>query len=196
MNNEPAAAKDTTGADLRLRNVLRADVEATTHANFRLYSAGQFWLRALAKLAVAPNVRAVITFRLAHALAGRGLLPVALLLRARSVRRSGADIHPRATIGPGLFLVHSVGVVIGPDAVIGARARIHQGVTIGEPVHVGDGRWVSSRIGDDVTIGAGAVLLGGITVGSGAVIGANAVVTKDVPAGTTVVGVPARPVNS
>lgn len=192
MNNEPRADLDTSP---RLRDVLRADVEATTHANFRLYSTGRFWLRALGKVALAPNVRAVLTFRLAHALAGRGLLPVALWLRARALRRSGADLHPRATIGPGLFLVHSAGVVIGPDAVVGARARIHQGVTIGDPVHVGGGRWVSPRLGDDVTVGAGAVLLGEITVGDGATIGANAVVTKDVPAGTTVVGIPARPVS-
>src|SRR3954454_2019958 len=57
MNNEPAAVLDTSPA-ARLRDVLRADVEATTHANFRLYSTGRFWLRAVGKLALAPNVRA------------------------------------------------------------------------------------------------------------------------------------------
>ncbi|GAB2479165.1 serine O-acetyltransferase [Jatrophihabitans fulvus] len=174
--------------------LLRSDIEAATHPNFRQYGAVSYWTRALGKAAVNPALRAVVTHRVAHALAARGLGPLAMLLRARSVRRTGAEIHPRATIGPGLFLVHSTGVVIGPDVVIGARARIHQGVTLGEPVHLGDGRWGSSTVGDDVEFGAHAVVVGLVTIGDRARIGANAVVTKDVPAGATVVGVPAKPV--
>ncbi|HKC27620.1 MAG TPA: serine O-acetyltransferase [Jatrophihabitans sp.] len=172
--------------------VIRADIEATTHANFRIYSNAQFWTRALAKALLAPNVRAVITFRLAHFFATKRLLPVAMWLRGRAVSKSGADIHPLATIGPGLFLPHSSGVVIGPDVVIGARARIYQGVTLGEPVHVGGGRWTAPRVGDDVVIGAHAVVLGAVTIGDGATIGANSVVTADVAPRTVVAGVPAR----
>jgi serine O-acetyltransferase len=174
--------------------ITRADVEAATHPNFRLYSNRVFWTRALAKVAVSPGIRAVITFRIAHLLAGRGLTPLALLLRARTLRRSGAEIHPLATIGPGLFLVHSSGVVIGPDVVIGARCRLHQGATLGEPVHVGGGVWAAPTVGDDVTIGAHAVVFGSVHVGDKAVIGANSVVTKDVESGTTVAGAPARPI--
>jgi serine O-acetyltransferase len=174
--------------------IIRADVEAATHPNFRLYSNRVFWTRALAKVAVSPGIRAVITFRIAHLLAGRGLTPLALLLRARALRRSGAEIHPLATIGPGLFLVHSSGVVIGPDVVIGARCRLHQGATLGEPVHVGGGVWAAPTVGDDVTIGAHAVVFGSVHVGDKAVIGANSVVTKDVESGTTVAGAPARPI--
>jgi serine O-acetyltransferase len=172
--------------------LIRSDVEAGTHPNFRLYSQRVFWTRAIGKLLASPGIRAVIAFRVSHALAARGLMPFAMLLRARILRRSGAEIHPRATIGPGLFLVHSSGVVIGPDVVIGARCRIHQGATLGEPVHVGDGVWRAPRVGDDVKIGAHAVVFGDVQVGDRAVIGANSVVTKDVAAGTTVAGVPAR----
>lgn len=187
---ERADPVNTTPSLLAL---IRSDVEASVHPNFRLYSDAQFWARALAKLLVGPNLRAVVTFRIAHELASRGLTLLALWLRGRALRRSGAEIHPLAQIGPGLLLVHSSGVVIGPNSVIGSRARIHQGVTIGEPMHTGGGQWAGAKIGDDVLIGAHAVLLGDITVGDRAVIGANAVVTRDVAADSTVGGIPARP---
>jgi len=175
---------------------VRADVEATTHPNFRLR--GDFWVRAVGKLLLAPNVRAVVWFRVAHALAGARLLPLALLVRARILRIAGADIHPLASIGPGLYLVHSSGVVIGPDVVIGARCRMHHGVTLGGSVHLADApspAWAGPTLGDDVVLGAHAVLLGAVRVGSRATVGANAVVVDDVPDGATVAGVPAREVD-
>jgi serine acetyltransferase len=67
-------------------------------------------------------------------------------------------------------------------------------VTLGQPIHVADGVWAASTVGDDVNIGAHAVLIGAVNVGDRAVIGANSVVTKDVAADTTVAGVPARPI--
>ena len=98
-----------------------------------------------------------------------------------------SDIEPRATLGERLMLPHPNGVVIHEDAVIGDDCMIMQQVTVGM---IGDGE--VPIIGSRVYIGAGAKIIGKLSVGDGARIGANAVVTKDVPAGCTAVGIPAR----
>jgi serine O-acetyltransferase len=100
----------------------------------------------------------------------------------------GAEFPPSARIGPGLALPHAGrGVSIDPDARIGAHCMIFPFVTIGR-----DGRSASPCVGDDVSMGTGARILGPVTVGSGAHVGANSVVIRDVPAGATAFGVPAR----
>ncbi len=103
---------------------------------------------------------------------------------------TGVDIHPGAVIGPGLFIDHATGVVIGETAEVGADVTIYQGVTLGgtslEPVKR------HPTVGDRVTIGAGAKLLGAITIGHDSRIGANAVVVHDVPPNSVVVGVPGQ----
>jgi serine O-acetyltransferase len=98
-----------------------------------------------------------------------------------------SDIEPRATLGKRLMLPHPNGVVIHEDAVVGDDCMIMQQVTIGM---IGDGE--VPTIGNDVYIGAGAKIIGKVMVGDGARIGANAVVTRDVPANCTAIGVPAR----
>lgn len=181
--------------ELTLLQLIRSDIEATTHANFRLYSATRFWTRAITKLILSPNVRVVVYYRLAHALANRGLLPLALLLRGRGIRISGAELNPLATIGPGLYLAHSVGVGIGPYVTIGANCKINLGVVIGpQPLDAGDPKY--AVIGDNVFLGTHAVIPGGITIGDGAVIGANAVVLRDVEAHSVVSASPARVVRT
>ncbi len=100
---------------------------------------------------------------------------------------SGADIQLNTQIGGGLLLPHPNGVVIHPRARIGVNCLIFQQVTLGTR---GDRK--APALGDHVDVGAGAKLLGGITVGTHAVIGANAVVVTDVPAGATAVGIPAK----
>jgi serine O-acetyltransferase len=181
-------------AELSLLQTMRADVEATVHPNYKLFGPTAFWTRVIGKVLLNPNVRAVLMFRVGHALAVRGLTPLAMYLRGRIVRNAGADIHPLATIGPGFHMVHSTGVTIGPDAVVGKNLRMHHGSTIGVAQHLGGLEWASAKIGDDVVIGAHAVLIGDVTVGDGAQIGANAVVTRDVVAGQRVVGIPAHPI--
>jgi serine O-acetyltransferase len=98
-----------------------------------------------------------------------------------------SDIEHRAKFGRRLMLPHPNGVVIHEDAVIGDDCMIMQQVTIGM---IGDGE--VPTLGNGIYVGAGAKIIGKVKVGDGARIGANAVVTQDVPAGCTAVGVPAR----
>lgn len=102
---------------------------------------------------------------------------------------AGADIPINCVFGGGFHIPHPVGIVIHPDVRIGANCQIMQNVTLGS--NRGGGPPV---IGDGVDIGPGARLLGPISVGDNATIGANAVVLRDVPAGATVAGIPARPI--
>jgi serine O-acetyltransferase len=139
-----------------------------------------------------PGVQAVLAHRVAHSLYQTRvpLLPRAIAAISRSV--TGIEIHPAAEIGPALFIDHGMGVVIGETATLGADITIYQGVTLG-----GTGFATGKRhptVQDNVTIGSGAKLLGPITVGHGAKIGANTVVIHDVPANSTVVGIPGHPV--
>ena len=103
---------------------------------------------------------------------------------------TGIEIHPGAKIGNGVFIDHGAGVVIGETCEIGDNVTMYQGVTLG-----GTGKDTGKRhptICNNVIIGAEALLLGPITVGEGAKIGAGAIVIKDVPPGSTIVGEPAR----
>lgn len=141
-------------------------------------------LRALPKLLLYPRVRTLAWFRLSQWAWRHRLRPLAYLCQARSIRGAGAELHPAAVIGPGLLLVHSVGIVVGHQVVAGSDLVLHHGVTLG---HGGSTKG-QPRLGDGVRIGAGAVVLGPVHIGNGAKIGAAAVVLGDVPAGATVTG--------
>jgi len=105
-------------------------------------------------------------------------------------RLTGVDIHPAAVLGPGLFIDHAVGVVIGETAEVGADVTIYHGVTLGgSSLNRGKRH---PTVGDRVTIGAGAKVLGPIAIGHDSRIGANAVVVKPVPPDSVVVGVPGQ----
>ena len=103
---------------------------------------------------------------------------------------TGIEIHPGATIGNGLFIDHGMGVVIGETSIIGNNVTLFQGVTLG-----GTGKERGKRhptLGSNIVVGAGAKILGNVEIGDNVQIGANAVVIKDVPPNSTVVGVPGR----
>jgi serine O-acetyltransferase len=137
-----------------------------------------------------PGVHAALMHRLSHWLWTRQLRWLGRLVSHLARFLTGIEIHPGATIGRRFFIDHGMGVVIGETAVIGDDVTIYHGVTLGGT------SWTKGRrhptIADGVVIGAGAQVLGPITVGARAKVGSNAVVVKDVPAGTTAVGNPAR----
>jgi serine O-acetyltransferase len=137
-----------------------------------------------------PGLHAIWLHRLAHwfwrndfRLIGRGISHFARWF-------TGIEIHPGAIIGPGFFIDHGMGTVIGETAEIGADVTLYHNVTLGGV------SWERVKrhptLGDHVVVGAGAQVLGPIVIGSYSRIGANSVVVKDVPANSVVVGVPGR----
>jgi serine O-acetyltransferase len=140
-----------------------------------------------------PGVWALFWHRIAHALFRARLFFLARLVNHLSRFMTCIDIHPGAKIGRFFFIDHGF-VVIGETAEIGDNVTIYQGATLGgtNPTS-GQGGKRHPTIGNDVIISLGAAILGPLHVGNGARIGANAVVTKDVPEGATMVGIPAKP---
>ena len=134
------------------------------------------------------GLHVVSMFREAHELWVAGKKEEALKLNYECHSKTGADIHPGATIGNSFFIDHATGVVIGETAVIGDHVIIYQGVTLGG-VSSSKGKR-HPTIGNNVVIGTGAIVLGNITIGNNVRIGAGSVVLKDIPDDSTVVGIP------
>jgi serine O-acetyltransferase len=141
-------------------------------------------------IACYPGLHAIWGHRISHWLWSHDFKLIGRALSALTRLMTGVDIHPGATLGPGLFIDHATGVVIGESADIGADVTIYQGVTLGGTSRERGKRHPS--VGDRVTLGAGAKVLGPVTIGSDSRVGANAVVVKPVPANTIVVGVPGQ----
>ena len=136
-----------------------------------------------------PHIKALNYHYIAHALYAKGHPLLARLLAKRARRMTGIEIHPGAQIGPGLFMDHGMGIVIGETAIVGKDVTLYQGVTLGgtklDPVKR------HPTVEDHVLIGAGTKILGNVTIGQGAKIGCNVVIKQDVPAGAIVYEAPA-----
>jgi serine O-acetyltransferase len=141
-----------------------------------------------------PGLEAVTVYRLAHELHGLGVPLLPRMMTEWAHSRTGIDIHPGARIGPGFFIDHGTGVVIGETCEIADHVKLYQGVTLGALSFQTDGQGNLVRgtkrhptIQRRVVIYANATVLGGATiVGAGAVIGAGVSITKSVPANTIV----------
>ena len=173
---------------------LKAEIDATIARD----PAAKSWLEVVVCY---PGFQAVMAHRLASRLWRARLRLVARWVSQVARMLTGIEIHPGAKIGRRFFIDHGMGVVIGETAEIGDNVTLYHDVTLGgvAPSVESDKQRNTKRhptLENDVIVGSGAQILGPITVGRCARVGANAVVTKDVPPETTVVGIPARPVRS
>lgn len=141
-----------------------------------------------------PGFQALLFHRFTHFLYSKKLTFISKGLAYFSRFLTGVEIHPAAKFGKGIFIDHGMGVVIGETAEIGDNVTIYHGATLG-----GTGKDVGKRhptIGSNVIISSGAKILGPIKIGDYSKIGAGSVVLKDIPANSTVVGIPGRIVKS
>lgn len=137
-----------------------------------------------------PGLHAIWLHRIAHHFYLKGWVVFPRLVNTFSRFLTGIDIHPGAKLGPGLFIDHGMGLVIGETAELGSNVTLYQGVTLG-----GTGKEKGKRhptIGNNVVISSGAKVLGSFTVGDNSKIGSGSVVLHEVPPNSVVVGVPGR----
>ena len=144
-----------------------------------------------------PGAKAVFFHKIANFFAIAKFHLVARMISQFSRFLTGIEIHPKANIGKNLFIDHGMGVVIGETSEIGDNVTIYHMATLGgisPSVNSNEQRNIKRHptLKDNVVVGSGAQILGPVTVGKNAKIGANAVVTKDVPENAVMVGIPAK----
>ena len=137
-----------------------------------------------------PGVHALIFHRVGHRLWGAGWVGTARFVSHISRFLTGIEIHPAARLGPGLFIDHGMGVVIGETSEVGKNVTLYQGVSLAGTSLKREKR--HPTLGDNVVVGAGAKVIGAIKIGDNSRIGAGSVVVRDVPPNSVVVGVPGR----
>ncbi len=164
-------------------DALRRDVRAVRERDPAARSA-------LEVLLCYPGVHALAFHRLAHRFWNRGWLTTARFISHVERFLTGIEIHPAAKLGPGLFIDHGMGVVIGETSEVGENVTIYQGVSLAGTSLKREKR--HPTLGNNVVVGAGAKIIGGFKIGDGSRIGAGSVVVREVPPNSVVVGVPGR----
>lgn len=163
---------------------LRMDIDAAMANDPAARTRFEVWL-------TYSGIKALSAYRRANFFYRHNMKLIAKLISQRAKKRTGIEIHPAATIAPGVFIDHGSGVVIGETAVVETGCVIYQGVTLGG-TGKDKGKKRHPTIKHDCIISAGAKVLGGITVNENCKIGASSVVLSDVPANSTVVGIPGK----
>ncbi len=173
-------------------DLIKSDIERYFHTGFRRAESEINKPKIVFEtLIFKAGFHAVALYRFSHLFYRFNLSWIAWFIQRLSVTWTGAEIEYNAEIGPGFFIAHPVGIVIGRGSRIGKNFTLYQNVTLGarhlDPVRI----FQFPSFGDNVTVFAGAAILGGVHLGSDSFVGANAVVLKDVPAKHIAVGVPA-----
>ena len=170
----------------RILKIFKLDVQ-------RLIGTEPTFFKILKLVIMEVAVQSVLLYRIQDFFTNKKIYFLAKLIRNLNLYLTGAEFCIGAKIGPGLIIRHPNGIVVGSGTVIGENCTILQQVTLGEKY--GDGRDIYHKypkIGNNVVISAGAKIIGGVHVGDNVTIGANAVVTKDIPNNSVAIGVPAK----
>ncbi|HEY3028094.1 MAG TPA: hypothetical protein VGJ55_18245 [Pyrinomonadaceae bacterium] len=177
---------------MTLRELIRSDLARFTQT---FVLRGQpfskqrvFWESVIFK----AGFQAVLLYRVSHWLFQRGWIYPAWFLSRLSLAITGADIEFNAEIGPGMFVSHPVGIVVGRGTVIGSDVTLFQAVTFGVKSWHPDAIRKFPRVGNKCYFFAGAAVLGDVTIGNNCVVGAHAVLTTDLPDGGLAQGIPAK----
>jgi len=165
--------------------LVASDLRAKADWNY-----GRVSFASLVKVLLTDGTAAMVWYRLMQWAGRWRLMPLELLFNRINTCFCNCIIGRGAEFGPGFVLIHATGVVINGGVRGGSSVKLEHQVTIGAE------RRQSPVLGDDLFVGAGAKIIGSVTIGSGARVGANAVVVKDVPPHSTVVGIPARVVRT
>jgi len=147
-----------------------------------------FWESVIFK----AGFQAVLLYRVSHWLYQRGWIYLPWFLSRVSIAITGAEIEFNARIGPGMFVSHPVGIVVGRGTVIGSNVTLFQGVTFGVKSWHPDAITKFPRVGNRCYFFTGAAVLGDVTIGDNCIVGAHAVVTSDLPDGSLALGIPAK----
>jgi len=147
-----------------------------------------FWESVIFK----AGFQAVLLYRVSHWLYQQGWTYLPWFLSRLSIAITGAEIEFNARIGPGMFVSHPVGIVVGRGTVIGAGVTLFQGVTFGVKSWHPDAITKFPRVGNKCYFFTGAAVLGDVTIGDNCIVGAHAVVTSDLPDGSLALGIPAK----
>jgi serine O-acetyltransferase len=177
---------------MTLRELIKSDLSRFTQTfvlRGQPFSARRvFWESLLFK----AGFQAVLLYRISHWLFQKGWIYPPWFLSRLSLAITGADIEFNAKIGPGMFVAHPVGIVVGRGTVIGSDVTLFHGVTFGVKSWHPEAIRKFPKVGNRCYFFSGAAVLGDVTVGNNCVIGAHAVLTHDVPDGGLALGIPAK----